>query len=98
MSAFFIATSRIKDPQKFAEYGAKAGPTLAPFGGELVLKGKAMQTLAGTSAHQAVGIIRFANMEALENWYHSDAYQAIIPLREQAVEMTLVTYQQPKSD
>ncbi len=95
MSAFFIATSTIKNPAKFAEYGARAGASLAPYGGNLVIKGKAVETLAGTSNHQAVGIIRFDNMEALNNWYQSPEYQALIPLRNEAVDMTLVTYEEP---
>jgi len=85
MTAFFVATSRIKDAEKFAEYGAGVGPTLAPFGGELVLRGKAVETLAGSSDHHAVGILRFASMDDLVGWYRSDAYQALVALRDAAV-------------
>lgn len=95
MAAFFVATSRIKDPQKFADYGAKAGATFAPFGGKLVIRGKAGDTLAGTSDHQAVGVARFPDMEALTAWYRSPDYQALIPLRDDAADMTLVTYEEP---
>jgi uncharacterized protein (DUF1330 family) len=97
MSAFFIATSIIKDPKKFAAYGAGAGATLSAFGGELVIKGKAVETLVGSSAHQAVGVIRFADMQTLNAWYNSAEYQALIPLRDEAVDMTLVTYEVPAS-
>ena len=96
MTAFFIATSKIKDPQKFAEYGANVGPTLAGFGGELVIKGKAEKTIDGPLDHQAVGVIKFPDMDKLDGWYQSDGYQALIPLRDEAVEMTLTTYQVPE--
>lgn len=95
MAAFFVATSRIKDPQKFADYGTRAGATLGLFKGELVIRGKAGDTLAGSSNHQAVGVVRFPNMEALEAWYRSPDYRALIPLRDEAAEMTLVTYVEP---
>ena len=95
MSAFFIATSTIKDPEKFAEYGTKAGASLAPYGGKLVIKGKAAKALAGACNHQAAGIIRFADMETLNAWYQSPEYQALIPLRNEAVDMTLITYEEP---
>ncbi len=95
MAAFFIATSRIKDPQKFADYGAGAGATFAPFDGQLVIRGKAGDTLAGASDHQAVGVVRFPDMAALLAWYNSDDYQALIPLRDEAVDVTLVTYEEP---
>jgi len=92
MTAFFVATSRIKDSEKFAEYGAKAAGTFPAFGGTLVIRGKADQALAGHSDHQAVGVVRFPDMESLNNWYQSNEYQALIPLREEAADMTLVSY------
>jgi len=95
MPAFFIATSKIKNPDKFADYGAKAGKTLATHGGKLLIKGKAAETLSGHSDHQAVGVISFTDMQALNAWYHSADYQALIPLRDEAVDMTLTTYETP---
>jgi len=95
MTAIFIATSRIKDAQKFADYGARAGATFAPFDGQLVAKGKAGDALAGASDHQVAAVVRFADMKTLEAWYGSPDYQALIPLRDEAVDMTLVTYEEP---
>ncbi len=95
MAAFFVATSRIKDPQKFADYGSKAGASIAPFSGELVIRGKSVDTLAGGSDHQVVGVVRFPDMAALRAWYRSPDYQALIPLRDEAAEMTLVIYEEP---
>jgi uncharacterized protein (DUF1330 family) len=95
MPAFFIATSKIKNPEKFADYGAKARKTLAAHGGTLLIKGKVAETLAGSSDHQAVGVIRFADMQTLNAWYHSADYQALIPLRDAAVDMTLTAYEAP---
>ncbi len=95
MTAFFIATASIKNQDKFKLYAQKAGATFPPHGGELVLRGKVEGTLSGQSAHQAVGIIKFPNMKALQAWFNSDAYQAIIPLRDEAAEMTIVSYTVP---
>lgn len=95
MTAFFIATTRIEDPEKFQEYAAKAAPTFAPFGGELVLRGKAENSPAGDPGHQAVGIVRFPSSEALDNWYRSAEYQKLIPLRDAAAEITFAFYSEP---
>lgn len=73
----------------------KAGATLAKFGGSLVLRGKVDQVLVGEKDHQAVGIIRFAYIAALHTWYRSEEYQALIPLRSEAVDMTMVCYEEP---
>ncbi len=97
MSAFFIATVTMKDGEKFQEYAAKSTGTFQPFGGELIIKGKFNGTLVGNADHQAAAIIKFPDIEALENWYASDAYQALIPLRNEAAEMTLVKYEVPRS-
>jgi len=51
MTAFFVATATVKDPQKFQEYAQKAGETLAPHQGELVLRGKNDGVLAGHAEH-----------------------------------------------
>ncbi len=95
MTAFFVATSKINDPQKFADYAAKAGPTFEPFGGALVIRGKAEDSLVGASEHHVVGVVRFADMATLKAWYRSPDYQALIPLRDEAAQMTLTTYQVP---
>ena len=95
MPAFFIATTRIKNPEKFQDYAGKATQSFARFGGELVVRGKAVETLAGKSKHQAVGVVRFPDMEALTAWYGSPEYQALIPLRKKAAHMTITAYEEP---
>ena len=96
MTAFFVAVVTVKDPARMQEYSQKAAETFKPFGGEMVMRGKAGEVLAGGAAtHQATGIASFPSMQDLKAWYASDAYQAIIPLREEAAEMTITTYDMP---
>lgn len=95
MTAFFVATVKVNNPEKFQEYAQKAAKTFAAHGGEPVLRGKVNEVLAGQSNHQAVGIVRFPDQDALTAWFHSDAYQAIVPLRDQAADMVIVTYSIP---
>lgn len=95
MSAFFVATVRVKDPQKFQEYAKKASETFAAHGGEIVLRGKAELALAGSNKHDAIGIVKFPDMKTLEAWFHSNEYQAIIPLRKKAADMTIIAYNAP---
>lgn len=95
MTAFFIANVTVKNPEKFQEYAQKAGATFASHGGEPVLRGKTAEVLAGSADHQAVGIVKFPDQNSLLAWYNSAAYQAILPLRDEAAEMTIVTYDIP---
>jgi uncharacterized protein (DUF1330 family) len=92
MSAFVIATAKIKDAAKFAEYGQKAGPTIAKFGGELLCRGKFGASLDNASAHDAGAVILFASRATASDWYESPEYQAIIPLRNEAADMVFAVY------
>jgi uncharacterized protein (DUF1330 family) len=38
-------------------------------------------------------VIRFPSIEASRSWFHSPAYQALVPLRQQAAEVVLVGFQ-----
>ncbi|MCR9195574.1 MAG: DUF1330 domain-containing protein [Hyphomonas sp.] len=93
MSAFFIATVTIKDGDKFQDYASKFGATAAAHGGKPLLRGKVGKALAGSASHEIAAVVVFPDMAALESWHASDAYQAIIPLRNQAADMTIIAYE-----
>lgn len=95
MPAFFVASVTIKDANKFTEYAQKASATFGAHGGEIVLRGKAEAALAGPLTHSSVGIVRFPDMEALSRWFHSPEYQALIPLRDAAADMSITSYSTP---
>jgi len=95
MSAFFIATVKVKDPAKFSEYAEQAGASMKAFNGEVLERGKIREVLVGKADHNGVGIVRFPDLASLNNWYKSPAYQAIIPLRDEASDITIVAYEVP---
>lgn len=97
MSAFVIAQVTVKDAEKFQQYAEQSGATFAPFGGEISTKGKFAGTLTGDQNHDAVAIIKFPTMEKLEGWYNSPAYQNIIPLRDEAADISFTKYEAPKA-
>jgi uncharacterized protein (DUF1330 family) len=90
--ACIVGRIRIRDPELWETYRAGVPATIAPFGGELVGRGQAARPLAGASAEPDMVIIRFPSMEAIDGWYASAAYQALIPLREAAADVTIVAY------
>lgn len=98
MTAFFIATSTIKDSEKFQLYAQQAGSTLAEYDGKPVLRGKYEKELTTTNSpsHQVVGVISFPSLDLLNNWYQSNEYQALIALRDEAADMTISTYSVPE--
>lgn len=92
MSAFFIATVTVKDNEKFQEYATKSKATFDLFKAEIIARGKYQGTLTGDANHQAAAIIKFKDMDTLDKWYMSDEYQALIPLRNKAADMTITKY------
>jgi uncharacterized protein (DUF1330 family) len=38
-------------------------------------------------------VIRFPSLEAADGWHYSAAYQALIPLRMQAADVVLLSYE-----
>ena len=92
-AAYVIGHITVKDAAKWDEYRAQVPATLALWGAELVLRGKRSATFAGTHAHDDVVVIRFPDLEAANGWHDSAAYQALIPLRMQAADVVLLSYE-----
>ncbi len=91
--AYVVGQVTVKDPEMWDEYRSKVPETLTPWGAELVFRGKQVATLTGESAHGDIVVIRFPSVAAVNGWFASSAYQALIPLREEAADMVLVTYE-----
>jgi uncharacterized protein (DUF1330 family) len=95
MAAFFIAQVKLKNGEKFQAYAAQTKAIFADYGAELITRGKAMGSIAGDVTHDAVAVMKFPDMQKLEAAFATDAYQAIVPLRDEAADITIVKYEQP---
>jgi|TARA_R110002072_G_scaffold216955_1_gene374521 uncharacterized protein (DUF1330 family) len=84
MTAYIIVDLTPTDKQKLQQYSAMAAETLIPFNGEFIAKGP-IEVLHGEQGFQTKVIIGFADRASAEGWYHSEAYQKIINLRNQAM-------------
>ncbi|TRZ92935.1 MAG: DUF1330 domain-containing protein [Rhodocyclaceae bacterium] len=93
-NAYLIGHLTVKDPAKWAEYRNRVPPTLKPWGAELVFRGNRVAVLAGEHPHADVVVIRFADRKAIDGWHSSAAYQALIPLRQQAADVVLLAYEE----
>jgi uncharacterized protein (DUF1330 family) len=92
MSACVIGHISVKDEEKWAQYRAQVPATLAPWGAELLFRGQLADVLAGQHRHTDTVVIRFPDRAAVDGWYQSAAYQALIPLRQQAADLDLLTF------
>lgn len=90
---YVIGHITVKDAARWDEYRSRVPATLAPWGAELVLRGKRLALLAGEHPHDDTVVIRFPDPAAAAGWYASPAYQTLIPLRESAAELVLISYE-----
>lgn len=67
------------------QYSTLAAETLKPFGGKFIAKGP-IEPLHGAAKHTMKAVIEFSSKEKARAWYQSEAYQAIIDIREQGME------------
>lgn len=77
ISAQVIGHITVKDTEKWTEYRSQVGATMAPWGAELVCRGKRTDILCGEHHHTDIVFIRFPNVESAKNWFNSQAYQAL---------------------
>lgn len=84
MPAFVIAEIDIKDPEKYDSYKELTPATVSAFGGKFVLRGKPVKVLEGKWNHQRLIMLQFPSKEKAEAWYHSEAYQHAVSVRDDA--------------
>ena len=97
MAAFLIVHLTVRDPDRMQTYAGSVGPTLTPFGGELLTRGAVADVLIGEHAHKTAAVLKFPDLASLRGWYHSDAYQALVPNRLEAADMTFIACEEPSA-
>ena len=85
MKSYVIVNANVVNPEKLAQYGAQAAPTVAKYQGKFIAKGES-QSLHGDQAFASKAIIEFPSQQHAVDWYNSEEYQALIPLRSQALD------------
>lgn len=93
MIALIIVDLSPIDKEKLNRYSAMAAETLIHYDGKYLAKGS-IESLHGDAAFQAKVIIQFPTKDQALNCYNSEAYLAIIPLRDQGMcsQFHLITY------
>jgi len=88
-----IAMASVKDPEKLQQYFVGVQKAAAPYGAELLFRGKTNRLLNNhDSAHDLVVVVRFPNAEKIDEWYDSKEYQSLIPLRDEGADVKMTSY------
>ena len=85
MSAYVIVEASVRDRAARDRYSSLAEPTLHKFNGEILAVGP-WQVLFGEPAFENGMVIRFPDKATALDWYHSPDYQALLELRDAALD------------
>ena len=92
-AGYVIGHITVKDERKWQAYCAQVPASLTPWGAEIVFRGKRHAVFAGSHPHMLTVVLRFPDVTAAAQWHASPTYQALVPLREQAADVTLLGFE-----
>ena len=82
----------MRDAAKWATYRSLVPGTLTAWGATIVARGASPVTLTGARSgptrHR-----RVSRRRVRRGWYASPSYQALVPLRDEAADVTIVAYE-----
>ncbi len=88
---YVIARAIVTDPERWAEYGAKAGAAAHKYGGTYLVRGGRCEVAEGEARARNV-VAEFESFEAARAYVHSPEYAEARRLRSQAgvIDMVIV--------
>ena len=92
MAAYLIGHITVKDPDLWQEYTAGVKKSLGPFEADVIFRGQRAAVLAGEHSYEQCVVIKFSDQDSLQKWYNSDTYQALIPTRDKAADVVIISY------
>lgn len=94
MATYVIGQIRVKDQSAWQKYVAQVGKVIEQYGGQVMFRGRCETVLDGGDAPELCVAILFDSAETAKRWRDSKEYQALVRLRDQGAEVSLVIYDQ----
>ncbi|MBT3989881.1 MAG: DUF1330 domain-containing protein [Rhodospirillaceae bacterium] len=76
MPAYWVARSKINNPDNYSKYTALVGDILKEYGGKPLSRGGKFQMMEGPDYFERFVIVEFPSFEDAVACFESDAYQA----------------------
>jgi uncharacterized protein (DUF1330 family) len=82
MAAYVIgAISNVTDPAGFAEYQKLAFPTVAKYGGKVIVGGTKIEVADGIGSPVGAVVLQFESLQRAKQWYNSPEYKPLVSRR-----------------
>jgi len=88
MSAYIVVEGTVRDKEALGRYGPEATLSIKEFGGEVLAFGP-WKLIFGESAYHNGMIVRFPDEDTALAWYNSPTYQALLDIRNAALDCRL---------
>lgn len=92
MASYLVGHIAVKDEELWQQYVSGVKESLSTFESKVIFRGKLVSVLAGSHEHNHAVVIEFSDHATLENWFNSEQYQSLIPLRDKAADVVITTY------
>jgi uncharacterized protein (DUF1330 family) len=90
MAVYVILQGKVENQELLDQYVAKAGSTIKTHQGRTLAFDIDPEVVEGKIEHPRTVIVEFPSMATFRAWYDSPEYQAILPLRRNATQGTLI--------
>ncbi len=81
MPAYWIARSKINNPENYTKYTSRLAPILAKHGGNVLTRGGNYQIMEGPEYFERFVIIEFPTMQHAVDCFESDEYKEAAAFR-----------------
>ncbi len=92
MPAYCVGQIRVKNAEAWEDYRSRVGDTISQYGGELLFRGQQEQVFNGEMLPDKLVVLQFEDIDTAKRWHDSPEYQALVPIRDQGADVTLVLY------
>ena len=80
-AGYVIAQLKVTNPENYKEYVAKVSEVVKKFDGEYLVRNGEYQVVEGVDSFPRLVIIKFPTYERALEWYNSEEYKPIKPIR-----------------
>lgn len=84
MTAYFVCTMKVHDPETYRRYTALTPATLAKYGGRFLTRGDEVETVEGEEFTERLVLLEFPDRETALAWHKDADYQSAAAFRRAA--------------
>ena len=92
MAVYLVGHISVKNYELWQQYVAGVQESLTHFDSKVLFRGQLVEVLTGLHDYDTVVVIEFADQATMDQWYRSKHYQALIPIRDKAADVSIMSY------